>query len=150
MSRQQEFQSSTHAVYSLHAHVVFAPKYRRHVLTERVFAVLRTSWLATCAVLGASLVEANCEGDHCHLLLAYPPRVALSALVRGLKGASSRRVRAMRFPEVTRCLWGRHFWSASYCVVSCGGAPLAVIAEYVRSQAGAAANPTVGGASPPR
>jgi putative transposase len=150
MTAPRGFRVGAHSVHSLHAHIVFAPKYRRHVLTERVFAVLHDAWLAVCADTGATLVEANCEGDHCHLLLMYPPSVILSSLVRRLKGSSSRRVRAMRFPEVTRRLWGCHFWSASYCVVSCGGTPLAVIAKYVRSQDGATANPAGGGASPPR
>ena len=29
---------------------------------------------------------------------------------------------------------GAHFWSASYFVVSCGGAPLAVVKRYVENQ----------------
>jgi len=120
------------------------------VLTDRVFVVLRAAWLAACTDVGATLVEANCEGDHCHLLLAYPPSVSLSSLIQRLKGSSSRRVRAMRFPEVTRRMWGRHFWSASYCVVSCGGAPLAVLAKYVRDQEGPRSSSSGGGASPPR
>jgi len=32
----------------------------------------------------------NGEGDHVHLLIDYPPKVALSKLVNSLKGASSR------------------------------------------------------------
>ncbi|MCW3784649.1 transposase, partial [Defluviimonas salinarum] len=31
-------------------------------------------------------------------------------------------------------LWGEAFWSPSYCVVSCGGAPLDVVKAYVESQ----------------
>jgi hypothetical protein len=73
--------------------------------------------------------------------------VALSALAQRLKGASSRSVRQFRYPEVTSRLWGRHFWSASYCVVSCGGAPLEVIKRYVQTQAGATAGP-LGGVHP--
>jgi putative transposase len=95
------------------------------------------------------LLESNCEGDHVHILLAYPPKVSLSTLAQRLKGSSSRRVRQLRFPEVTSKLWGPHFWSASYCVVSCGGAPLEVIKRYVQAQAGAAAS-SLESASPPR
>jgi putative transposase len=29
----------------------------------------------------------------------------------------------------------RVFWSRSYCIVSCGGAPLSVINQYVEQQA---------------
>ena len=94
------------------------------------------------------LKEASFDGDRVHLLVSYSPKVALSTLVQRLKGTSALRARMLRFPEVTRHLWGKHFWSESYCVVSCGGAPLEVIARYVRSQAGAPPIPG-GGASPP-
>jgi REP element-mobilizing transposase RayT len=39
------------------------------------------------------LVEFNGEGDHVHLLVEYPPRVAFSKLVNSLKGVSSRMLR---------------------------------------------------------
>ena len=60
----------------------------------------------------------------------------LSVLAQHLKGLSSRRVRKRRFPEVTSTLWGRAFWSPSYCAVSCGGAPLATVKAYVEAQRG--------------
>jgi putative transposase len=31
-------------------------------------------------------------------------------------------------------LWGNHFWSPSYCVVSCGGVALDVVREYINNQ----------------
>jgi len=69
-----------------------------------------------------------------HLLVTYPPKVALSRLVMSLKTISSMRVRAHGWPEVTRALHGDHFWSPSYAVVSCGGAPLDVVKAYVENQ----------------
>ena len=142
MVRPDKFQSNSHAVFALYAHIIFAPKYRRAVLTQRVFDVLRAAWLITCCEHNAELIECNFEGDHVHLLLAYPPSIALSRLIQQLKGYSSRCVRRLRFREVTRELWGNAFWSPSYCVVSCGGAPLEHIKSYVQQQEGAAASST--------
>jgi hypothetical protein len=31
-------------------------------------------------------------------------------------------------------LWGEHFWSPSYCSVTCGGAPLEIIKKYIENQ----------------
>jgi transposase IS200 family protein len=45
-------------------------------------------------------------------------------------------IRQANLPEVQRMLWGPHFWSPSYCVVSCGGAPLEVVKRYIQEQAG--------------
>jgi putative transposase len=80
------------------------------------------------------LLESNFEPDHVHLMVAYPPKVALAALVNSLKGVSARLVRSADLPEVRNKLWGEHFWSPSYCAVSCGGAPLEIVAKYIQSQ----------------
>ena len=75
----------------------------------------------------------NGEDDHVHLLIDYPPKLALSKLVNTLKGASSRRLRAMR-PEVSGRYRKGVLWSPSYFVVSCGGASLDVARRYVENQ----------------
>jgi putative transposase len=111
--------------------LVFTPKYRRAVITERVFFVLRTAWDQVCQDFGCELRETG----------RYPPKVALARLVNALKGVSARRLRAADLLEVRKKLWGEHFWSPSYCAVSCGGAPLDVVKAYVKKQRGGASSP---------
>lgn len=41
---------------------------------------------------------------------------------------------AFRIDPARPPLWGDHFWSPSYCVVSCGGAPLEIIKRYIQDQ----------------
>lgn len=123
-----------HSVADLHIHLVFCTKYRRRVITPRVFQTLARSMRASATVVDASITAIEADGDHIHVLLTFPPRLSIARLVQRLKGASSRAVRAQRLPEVQRALWGRHFWSPSYCVVSCGGAPLEVVRTYVETQ----------------
>ena len=120
--------------------MVFVPKYRRKVITDRVFAVLRASWETTCSDFESELREAGYESDHVHLLVGYPPKVSISALVNSLKGVSARGLRKANLPEVVK-LRGPHFWSPSYCAVSCGGAPLDVVKRYVEQQRGGASSP---------
>jgi putative transposase len=38
-----------------------------------------------CADFGATLVDCNGDDDHVHLLVEYPPTVAISSLVNSLK-----------------------------------------------------------------
>jgi putative transposase len=128
-------------VYSLQAHLVFVPKYRRAVISERVFQTLRSAWEQVSTDFGCELRETGWESDHVHLLVGYPPKVALSRLINSLKGVSARRLRAANFPEVRNKLWGEHFWSPSYCAVSCGGAPLETVKRYVQKQRGGASSP---------
>ncbi len=90
------------------------------MITRRVFDLLRTSMRTTARAIGIDILAIESDGDHIHLMISYAPTIALSEIVRRLKGASSRLVRTMRFPEVLKKLWGRAFWSPSYFVVSCG------------------------------
>ena len=120
-------------VYGLHAHLVFVTKYRRDVLSDLAIRDLAGLFAKVCRAFEAELVECSGEDDHVHLLVRYPPKVALSKLVNSLKGVSSRKLREIR-PEVSGRYHEGVLWSASYFAASCGGAPLAIIAEYVRSQ----------------
>ncbi|GED89955.1 hypothetical protein TNCT6_70400 [Streptomyces sp. 6-11-2] len=46
-----------------------------------------------CEDFEAELKEFNGERDHVHLLINYPPKVAVSKLVNSLKGVSAHRIR---------------------------------------------------------
>lgn len=130
-----DFRGGRHVVYRLHAHLVFTTKYRRGAITtERVRTLLREVFTSVAADMGAEIEAVEADGDHVHLLVAYPPQLAISRLVNSLKGVSARRLRQQDWREVRRVLWGDAFWSPSYCAVSCGGAPLDIVKAYVERQ----------------
>jgi len=134
MHNRPVYRRKAHSVSLLHAHLVFCVKYRRPVLTARVAREIRLSMLESGAGLAIDITAIEADRDHLHLMIAYPPDLALGAVARRLKGASSRAVRKRSFPEVTSRLWGPAFWFPSYFVASCGGAPLAVVKAYVEGQ----------------
>ncbi|MEV7970139.1 IS200/IS605 family transposase [Sphaerisporangium sp. NPDC088356] len=121
-------------VYSLHAHLVFTPKYRRKVFTDEILCRCEAIMIEICDSFEATLVKFNGEHNHVHLLVHYPPKVALSTLVKSLKGVSARLLRKEYPAHIRNYLWGGHFWSPSYFVASCGGAPLSIIKEYIENQ----------------
>lgn len=88
---------------------------------------------AVCRDFEAELVEFDGEDDHVHLLVNYPPKVALSKLVNSLKGVSSRILRKQH-PDLVRRYWKGVLWSPSYFAASCGGAPLLIIKQYIENQ----------------
>ena len=67
-----------HSVSLLHAHLVFVTKYRRKVFTEDMLTSTEHTMRSACNELGADLVEFNGQADHVHLLVAYPPTLAIS------------------------------------------------------------------------
>ena len=129
-----EYRRGRTVVCLLHVHLVFVTKYRRDVLSERAIATIREASEGVCKDFNTRLVELSGEDDHVHLLIEYPQTIALSRLVNSLKGVSSRMVRAKKYEEVQKKLWGTHLWSPSYFAVSCGGAPLDVIRRYIDEQ----------------
>lgn len=129
-----EINRGRHCVFDLKTHLVFIPKYRKNVFTPRVLRSLEEIFRETCSKLESDLIEFNGEADHVHLLVGFPPKIAISTLVNSLKGVSSRLVRKQNFPEVTAKLWGDHFWSPSYYAGSCGGVTIEKIRQYIENQ----------------
>ena len=119
----------------LHAHLVFVTKYRRPVFTDEMLSFCEHTMRAVCAELDAELVEFNGEADHVHLLIAYPPTLAVSTLVQRLTGRTAYSVRREYTGRCVRARMRRHLWSPSYFAVSCGGAPLSIIKQYIDGQA---------------
>ena len=123
-----------HVVSALHAHLVFVTKYRRGVLDADMLRCCQHAMRKACDDLGAELREYNGEDDHVHLLVEYPPKVAVSALVNSLNGVPARRLRSEFTGRVNRHIMHGHFWSPSYFAASCGGAPLSIIRQYIQQQ----------------
>lgn len=134
MKRTSCFRSGRNCVFLLHVHLVFVTKFRRRVFTKEILCDLKDIFSSVCNDFEAKLVEMEGERDHVHLLIEYPPKVALSKLVNSLKGVSSRLIRQRGYSSISKALWGKALWSPSYFAGSCGGAPLEVIREYIEQQ----------------
>jgi putative transposase len=74
----------------------FVTKSRRGVLTGEMISYLAEVFRKVCEDFGAVLAECNGQDDHVYLLIEYPPKVAVAALVNSLKG----RVRETAPPAV--------------------------------------------------
>lgn len=81
-------------VSALHVHLVFVTKHCRGVLNDEMLTCCEDAMRKVCADFEAILREFNGEHDHVHLLVEYPPKVSVSALVNSLKGVSARRLRS--------------------------------------------------------
>jgi putative transposase len=68
-------------IYDLHAHLVFVTKSRRGAFTDEMLSRCEQVMREVCEGFGAQLREFTGDTDHVHLLVHYPPHVALSRLV---------------------------------------------------------------------
>jgi len=112
----------------------FVTKYRRDGFTKERLDDLRPIFASVCTDFESELIEFEGEDDHVHLLVNYPPKVAVSKLVNSLKGISSLMIRKKNDPNIRKKLWGGALWSPSYFAGSCGSAPISVICKYIKQQ----------------
>jgi putative transposase len=134
MTEYQNIRTGRHCAFALHAHLVFVTKYRHKVFKDAHLTRMEEIMRAVCTDFECELVEFNGENNHIHLLVNFPPKVALSKLVNSLKGVSSRRLR-QEYPELVRHYWrAQRLWSGSYFAGSVGGAPLSIMKQYIEQQ----------------
>ena len=133
MRNQEDIRRGRRVFYSLQVHLVFVTKFRRDVLTDAMLQRCEESMGNVCVDFDTELLTFNGEDDHVHLLVSYPPKVALSRLVNSLKGVSSRRLRA-DFPALQHRVHQGRLWSPSYFAASTGGATLDTLKQYLDSQ----------------
>lgn len=118
----------------MHAHLVFVTKDRRTVFNKSMLSSMKMIFTLLCEQFEAELVEFEGERDHVHLLVQYPPKLALSKLVNSLKGVSSRVLRKQFKKDIEKYYWKGVLWSPSYFAGSCGGAPIDIVRKYIENQ----------------
>ena len=133
MAENNDFRPGRHCVFKMHVHLVFVAKHRRRVFDGDAIERLRIIFAKTRSDFDAQRIEMDGEDDHVHLLLEYPPKVAVSNLVNSLKGVSSRLLRKER-PDIQKRYWRGALWSPSYFASSCGGAPISIVQQYIEQQ----------------
>ena len=131
---KNNYRTGRSAVYNLNAHIVLTPIYMKEVFNNTVKTSCEESFKHICNKFKVELVEFNTDLSHAHLIVNYPPSINLSNFIGQLKGYSSRVLRRDFYDEVKEMLWGDHFWSPSYLIVSTGSDPLEIVREYVRKQ----------------
>ena len=126
-----------HSVYSLTVHLIFVCNRRGKVFDDERLMALHTMFDKVLDDFEAELLEFNGEEDHVHLLVSYPPKHSIAAIVNSLKGVSSRRLKE-QFPAI-ESFWSvtkskNALWSPSYFASSTGGAPIEVLKRYIQEQ----------------
>ena len=109
----------SHAVYDTRYHLVWAPKYRKWILTEKVRDAVGAMFKEILEVRDCEIVEMEIAEDHVHILTSIPPKYSVGQMVRILKSISAKEIFRM-YPEVKRELWGGEFWEDGYFVRTVG------------------------------
>jgi len=126
-----KYKSNNNIVYSCKYHVVWCPKYRRKVLVGQIEVRLKELIREICEELQSELIELEIMPDHVHLQIEVDPQFGVHKVIKAIKGKTSRILRK-EFKELTTKL--PTLWTNSYFISTVGGAPLAIVKQYIESQ----------------
>ena len=123
-------ESLSHSTWECKYHVVFIPKCRRRTIYEQLRRPLGEVFHRLARQKESAIEEGHLLLDHVHMLIAIPPKFAVSQVIGFIKGKSAIHL-ARVYGERRRNFTGQHFWARGY-FVSTVGRDEAVIRDYIR------------------
>ena len=125
-----QYDKGKHCVFYHRYHIVWSTKYRLKVLHGDLRLRIREIIRQVCAENGVDIVRGVLSSDHVHMFISVPPKLAISDLVRKMKGRSSRRVQ-QEFPAIRKRFWGQRFWGRGYFSTTNGVITQDVVLQYL-------------------
>ena len=127
-----EYASLSHTKWECEYHAVFIPKCRRKVLYAKLRPHLGEVFRELAKQKESRIEEGHLMSDHVHMMIAIPPKYAVSQVVGYIKGKSAIHL-ARVYGERKRNFIGQRFRARGF-FVSTVGRTETVIREYIRSQ----------------
>jgi putative transposase len=127
-----KYESLSHTKWECKYHIVFIPKCRRRTLYQQLRQHLGEVFRELARQKESRVEEGHLMSDHVHMMLAIPPKYAVSQVVGYMKGKSAIHL-ARVYGERKRNFVGQHFWARGY-FVSTVGRDETMIREYIRNQ----------------
>jgi putative transposase len=127
-----DYHSLAHTKWECKYHIVWIPKYRK----KKLFGELRKELGAVLRALAkqkeSEIIEGKFLLDHVHILIAIPPKYAVSQVVGYIKGKSAIHI-ARNYGGRQRNFTGEHFWARGYFVSTVGIDEMA-LRQYIKQQ----------------
>ena len=127
-----KFESPNHTKWDCKYHVVFIPKGRRKVLYRQLREHLGEVFRGLAQHKESRIEEGHLMADHVHMMIAIPPKYAVSNVVRYIKGKSAIHLTRV-YSERKINFAGQSFWARGY-FVSTVGRDEELIRNYIREQ----------------
>ena len=105
-----EVESLSHTKWECKYHVVFIPKCRRKTLYGELRRHLGEVFRKLAEQKESRIEEGHLLPDHVHMMIAIPPKYAVSQVIGFIKGKSAIHL-ARVYGEKKRNFVGQHFWA---------------------------------------
>lgn len=125
-----QYDTGKHCVFYHRYHLVWSTKYRFKVLRGQIRLRVRDICRQVCRENEVDILRGVLSSDHVHMFVSVPPKLAISDLVRKMKGRSSHQVQR-EFPGLRRRYWGRRFWGRGYFSTTNGAITEDIVLQYL-------------------
>ena len=125
-----QYDKGKHCVFYHRYHLVWSTKYRYKVLLGNVRLRVRDIIRQVCSENDVDIIHGVLSSDHVHMFVSVPPKLALSDLMRKMKGRSSHKVQR-EFPSLKKRYWGCHFWGRGYFSTTNGAITEDIVLQYL-------------------
>jgi putative transposase len=126
--------STRHAVYDLKYHLVWVPKYRKHIFDDEIRESVKEVFQKIAEEYEFEIDTMEVMEDHVHVFIEAPPRYSPSQIVQIIKSISAREI-FKKYPKLRKQLWAHELWNDGYFVRSVGDKVTAdIIRKYIEDQ----------------
>jgi putative transposase len=126
--------STKHAVYDLKYHLVWVPKYRKHIFDDEMRESVKEICHKIAEEYEFEIDIMEVMEDHIHVFVEAPPRYSPSRIVQIMKSISAREI-FKKYPKLRQQLWAHELWNDGYFVRSVGDKVTAdLIRKYIEYQ----------------
>jgi putative transposase len=108
-------------------HLAWATKYREPTIDDEIADLIRREFGTACDKLESIPLAFRFMPDHIHLVVSFPPKVAVSEFIRQVKGASSSKINQTYAVEDR----ARFRWQSEYGALSSAARSLDSVVAYV-------------------
>jgi len=125
-----EYKHSRNKVYLMNYHIIWCPKRRKKVLIGSVKDRLEEIIKEVAREYQTDILALEIMPDHVHLFISTHPDVPVQAIIKTLKGRSSRYLRK-EFPDLLKL---PSLWTHSYFISTAGNVSSDTIKRYIAEQ----------------
>jgi putative transposase len=133
VTTMSRFRKLSQTIWHCQYHITWTPKYRYRILEGQIGIEVENYIRSFSDQQKCEIVELNIQGDHVHLIVIVPPKIAISDYLGVIKGRSAIRILNSHKKLRQKPYWGNHFWSKGYCVDTVG-LNSEMIRNYVKYQ----------------
>ena len=132
---KKEYHHNGRSKYLIKLHFVFAVKYRKRLLIEKLNDDMLQIMFEIAKQKKFLIDTMQSDVDHLHILVDVPPTLSAFDVTHSLKQISTHRIYKKHKTELKKHFWKENtFWSDGYFVCSTGDASTETIRKYIETQ----------------